>query len=59
MQMVPSVLTGKRQNDLRTLYTHLKGKNINTLTYSLSNSGRINLHDDFFQTESPSKPVKN
>ena len=50
----------KKRYDLRTSYTHEKGNSINTINLILlSPSGRINLHDDSFQSESLCKPVKN
>ena len=41
-------------------HIHMKNETILTgLTYFLSTSGRINPHDDSFQSESPCKPVEN
>ena len=55
MQMVPSVFTGKRQNDLRALYTHLKGKNINTFNL-LFKSGNPEISPRGVQNEKIENP---
>ena len=61
LQLVSTLLIGKQNSITWERYIHMKKETVYTrLTHFFNTSGRVNLHDDFFQTKSSScKPVKN